>query len=85
MAASFSCDGCGAALGVPLQVGHVLKRDYCEACKALAEKFVAEEEQLRAATHAGFERARGVIIEAAREKLRLLPDVPDVSHGTSGG
>ena len=76
MASSFTCDGCGAAVENPAKVGHVLQRDYCEKCKPLAESFMASEEELRAATQAGFAMARGVLIDEVKAKLKLLPDVP---------
>lgn len=77
MAATFSCDGCGLPVENPVKIGHVTKRDYCPTCKPIAEKFIADEEQLRASVQAGFITSRGVIIEEARAKLKLLPDVPD--------
>lgn len=77
MAASFSCDGCGAPVDSPVKVGHVLKRDYCPTCEPIAQKFIADEEELRAATQAGFKTCRDVILAGAGAKLKLLPDVPD--------
>lgn len=79
MAASYTCDGCGAPVAVPHRVGHVLKRDYCDDCKVIAEGFLTDEETLRESVQMQFLIGRKSLADAVREKLKLLPDV--VEHG----
>jgi hypothetical protein len=76
MAASFTCDGCMASVEVPIVIGHVLKRDYCELCAARAAEFITAEEDLRKETQARFVEARGKLIGAYGVAGFQLPDVP---------
>ena len=79
MAASFTCDGCGAAVDKPKQVGHVLKRDYCEACTVRAEAFVDAEEAERVAVQVVFAGKREKLIAEFGAGNFKLPDVPDAA------
>jgi hypothetical protein len=75
MAASFTCDGCGTAVAQPKQLGHALKRDYCDACFERAESFQEAEDALRKAVVERFNIDRALLISTfAGFKL---PDVPD--------
>lgn len=81
MAASFTCDGCGNQVDVPTVLGHVIKRDYCEGCATLAEKFLALEEALRNETREKFMAKRATLIgdlyklKGVAQSFKL-PDVP---------
>jgi hypothetical protein len=76
MAASYTCDGCGCNVATPKQIGHVLKRDYCEPCADKAQAFLEAEEILRRTTQEQFEKARATFIAHASEGGFKLPDVP---------
>lgn len=75
MSISYSCDGCGANVTEPINVGHVTKRDYCEKCAEKAEAFIAEEEQLRKDTQEKFIDDRAALIAKYSEGGFQLPDV----------
>lgn len=77
MAASYTCDGCGAGVKKPEIVGHVIKREYCEACATKAKDFLDAEELLRDACHHQFLGARTTLINTISEGGFKLPDVPD--------
>lgn len=70
------CDGCGEPLAVPAEVGHIIKRQYCEQCAEIAEKFLAEEEALRKAAHEKFIDDRAALIARFSADGGKLPDVP---------
>lgn len=76
MAIQYSCDGCGAPVENPVKVGHVVKRDYCETCKEIAERFMREEEALRKATHERFMDDRALLIARYSAGNFKLPDLP---------
>jgi hypothetical protein len=76
VAASYSCDGCGVKIDEPLIVGHIVKRDYCEACARKAEAFLEAEELLRANASHQFVTARAALIATAAIDGFKLPDVP---------
>jgi len=75
MAASYTCDGCGCNVEKPKQVGHVLRRDYCDDCAPTAEAFLSEEEQERIAVQAVFIAKREKLLKKYGKNLRKLPDV----------
>lgn len=77
MAASYICDGCGKPVEAPKTVGHVLKRDYCEACEPQAQKFVDAEEALRKKLAEQFNAERDTLIAAASAGGFKLPDIPN--------
>lgn len=76
MAASFTCDGCGSSVDVPMVVGHVVKRDYCEACAKSAEKYLEEENVERKTCAEEFRKKRQVLIDFYGKDGFKLPDVP---------
>lgn len=76
MAIAYSCDGCGAKVDKPKQVGHVIKRDYCETCADKATAFLEAEEVLRRTTQEQFMAARQAFIAQASDGGFKLPDVP---------
>ena len=77
MATFFRCDGCGEGVDSPKKVGFVLKRDYCPACAAIADKFLHEEEALRKVTQERFVVERALLIAKYSAGGFKLPDVPD--------
>lgn len=72
---SFSCDGCHTNVANPVVMGLIVKREYCEACVPLAEKFIEEEEQLRKVTHERFAAEREAIVARFSDGGFLLPDI----------
>lgn len=76
MAATFTCDGCGTPVEVPIVVGHVLKRDYCEACEKKARVFLEAEDAERIAIRTVFLGKREKLIEQYGADGFKLPDVP---------
>jgi len=76
MAISYSCDGCGEAVYVPKKVGHIVKREYCERCAEIADRFVREEEELRKATQERFVDDRALLIVRFSAANFRLPDIP---------
>lgn len=76
MAVSFTCDGCRQPVDRPKQIGHVLRREYCEQCAATAEKFLNDEESLRKALHEKFVDDRAALIARYAVDGFKLPDVP---------
>lgn len=76
MAATYTCDGCGSNVAKPKQVGHVIKRDYCETCAVKAEDFLEAEELLRKVHAEQFIAARQAFINTAATGNFKLPDVP---------
>ena len=76
MATYYACDGCGAAVDSPKKVGHVLKRDYCPTCAAIADEFLHEEEELRKATQERFVDERALLIARFSADGFKLPDLP---------
>ena len=75
MAASYSCDGCGANVTKPNVVGRVIKREYCTDCAIVALAFIESEEKLRRDTQEAFIDARAKMIANAPADFKL-PDVP---------
>lgn len=75
MAASYTCDGCSENVEKPKVVGHVIKRDYCESCAALAEAFLAEEEAERVAVQTAFLGKREKLVKKYGKGGFKLPDV----------
>jgi len=76
MSISFHCDGCGAAVDMPKKVGHIVKREYCETCAEIADRFVREEEELRKATQERFVDDRALLIVRFSAGNFHLPDIP---------
>lgn len=76
MAVAYTCDGCGTNVDKPMQVGHVIKRDYCEGCAAKAKAFLEAEEKLRVETQQAFIAARNGLIEVLSKDDFKLPDIP---------
>lgn len=76
MAAIYKCDGCGKEVGTPMQVGFVLRRDYCPECAKLAQDFLDAEEKMRADICDAFRLGREKMVKTARLLLKELPDVP---------
>ena len=76
MTTLYVCDGCGAGVEKPLKLGHVLKREYCEACGPRARLFVEAEEELRKRLHEQFHADRDLLIAKASEGGFKLPDIP---------
>ena len=76
MAASYTCDGCGCNVAHPKQVGHVIKRDYCDSCKPKAEAYLEAEELLRMTAQKQFVGARNALIATSALSNFKLPDVP---------
>lgn len=77
MAASYSCDGCGAKVNEPKQLGRVVKRDYCAECVRNAEMFLANEESARDHTRRSFSATRQELINVhGKGGAFKLPDVP---------
>lgn len=76
MAVSYQCDGCGANLADPKQVGFVIKRDYCKECAAKALAFIEAVEVLQKTAQEQFTTARQAFINQASEGGFKLPDVP---------
>jgi len=72
----FKCDGCGEAVDVPKKVGHIVKREYCERCAEIADRFVREEEELRKATQERFVDDRALLIVRFSAANFRLPDIP---------
>ena len=85
MAIHFMCDGCSEPVENPERVGHILKRDYCSACAAVAKEFIEAEEKLRAATQSKFVDDRAALIVQYSADGFLLPDVPDQVTGFAYG
>lgn len=76
MAATFTCDGCGANVSSPKQVGHVVRRDYCAECAKNAEAFLAAEEDQRALFQERFVENRKQLINLHSNAGKFkLPDV----------
>lgn len=75
MAISFSCDGCGNPVTDPVKIGHITRREYCEECKVIAERFVEAEESLRATTHERFIDDRALLVAKFSEGGFRLPDI----------
>lgn len=76
MASTYICDGCHAPVAEPVKVGHVLARDYCEACAEAANAFIAAEDKERAAVHSVFQGKREKLVKKFGANGFLLPDVP---------
>ena len=77
MAILYHCDGCGAAVDSPKKVGFVIRREYCDRCAAIADKFLHEEEALRKVTQERFVDERAALIARFSADGLKLPDVPD--------
>jgi len=76
MAISYSCDGCGEAVDVPKKVGFIVRREYCERCAEIADRFVREEEELRKSTQERFVDDRALLIVRFSAGNFKLPDLP---------
>lgn len=76
MAASFTCDGCGANVASPNVVGFVIRRDYCEPCAQEAAQFLADEEAERLAVQVAFHGKREKLLQKYAKTLAKLPDIP---------
>lgn len=76
MAASFTCDGCGVSVEVPMVVGHVLKRDYCAECEKKAQAFIEAEDKERESIRTVFLGKREKLIKKFGADNFKLPDVP---------
>ena len=76
MATFFRCDGCGEGVDSPKKVGFVIRREYCETCAAVADKFLHEEEELRKATQERFVDERALLIARFSADGFKLPDLP---------
>ena len=71
-----ACDGCGEPVNDPVKVGHVVKRDYCVSCAAIANEFIDAEEVLRRDTQTRFIDERALLIVKYSAGLLKLPDLP---------
>ena len=76
MSTSFHCDGCRESVEIPIKVGHILRREYCESCAMVANQFVDAEEALRKSTHEKFAADRELLIVRFSANGFKLPDVP---------
>lgn len=76
MAASYTCDGCGANVVKPKRVGHVIARDYCRECEIVATVFLETEESYRQEVQREFAAKRAALIEQYGANNFKLPDVP---------
>ena len=76
MAVHFGCDGCGAQVTEPVKIGHVIRRDYCMSCAAIANEFIDAEELLRKDTQTRFVDERALLIAKYSHDNFKLPDLP---------
>lgn len=76
MAIFFKCDGCGQAVESPKKVGFVIRREYCDTCAEIADRFVREEEKLRKAAQERFVDDRALLIARYSAGNFRLPDLP---------
>lgn len=77
MAAAYTCDGCAKEVEKPVQLGHVLKRDYCDECAKNAQMFLQAEEDNRKHFHHRFAEIRQQLITVhSKDGAFKLPDVP---------
>ena len=75
MAASFTCDGCGCNVAVPMVVGHVIKRDYCESCEKVAKEFLECQDEERISVQSVFQGKREKLVKKYGKENFKLPDV----------
>jgi len=76
MSTVYHCDGCDAPVAEPKELGHVVKRSYCDKCAEKASEFLVAEEALRKELHTWFTDERNTLIETHSRDGFNLPDVP---------
>ena len=79
MSATYLCDGCGQPIAQPIVIGHALKREYCDGCAILAERFLELEEKLRRKLVADFDVERILLAAKVYEVKGVSPNfkLPD--------
>ena len=75
MSIQYACDGCQKPVVTPIEKGHVLKRQYCEICAAVADTFLAGEQELRKSLYEQFKKGRDELIALLSKDGIKLPDV----------
>lgn len=75
MAQVIVCDGCGGAGSNCVKVGHVIRRDYCEACKVRADDYQAEIDALHSRLAEAWRDGLAEIRRTHGSALHSLPDV----------
>ena len=75
MAIKHICDGCFTPIdGDPLQIGHVVKRDYCDECGSVAAHYMAKLDDVHDKAAKVFSDGMTELREHYADKLNALPD-----------
>lgn len=81
MSSAILCDGCETVIkGPPVRVGHIHTCDYCESCAPIAKDMLSQVDSLHDRLAETWESKTAEIKQAARTKLKAIPDEEAVAE-----